>query len=192
MALNPFADYFNHTDAPGCTVDLSSKGYAIIADKVIEEGEEIYISYGSHSNDFLLVEYGFILDENRWDELSLDAFILPLLSEMQKEQLEEAGFLGKYVLDGDDVCYRTQVALRVLCLPTRKWQRFLTGIDEGKVDRATVDQALGNILESCLNQADKNLKRLNNLDCGLPSQRETLKQRWQQIRLLLENKKGQL
>jgi len=192
MALNPFADYFNHTDAPGCTVDLTAKGYNIITDKVIEKGEEIYISYGCHSNDFLLAEYGFILDENRWDEVSLDPFILPLLSEKQKEELEEAGFLGKYVLDRDDICYRTQVALRVLCLPSRKWQRFLNGFDDGKLDLAAVGQTLRKVIQSHLNQVDENLKLLTGLNCGLTSQRETLKQRWQQIRQLLENQKRQL
>jgi len=192
MALNPFADYFNHTDASGCTVDLTSTGYAIIADRVIEEGEEVYISYGCHSNDFLLAEYGFILDENRWDEVSLDSFILPLLSEKHKEQLKEIGFLGKYVVDLDDICYRTQVALRVLCLPTRKWQRFLNGFDEGRQELEAVEQTLEKVIQSHLQQVDVHLKRLDSLDCGLPSQRETLKRRWQQIRILLENRKIKL
>ena len=192
MALNPFADYFNHADVSTCTVDLTFKGYEILADKTIQEGEEIYISYGCHSNDFLLAEYGFILDENKWDEISLDPFILPLLSENQKEQLEEAGYLGKYVLDQDDVCYRTQVTLRVLCLPTSKWQSFLNGFDDEKADVAAVNQTLKNVIQSYLDQVDKSLQRLHSLDIGLPSQRETLSRRWQQIRLLLENKMKEL
>ena len=77
MALIPFADYFNHADV-GSVVTFSPSGYKICTDRQIEKGEEIYISYGNHSNDFLLAEYGFILDENKWDEISLDELILPL------------------------------------------------------------------------------------------------------------------
>lgn len=63
MALVPFADFFNHADK-GCIVEFNHKGFTIYADKTYEKGEELYISYGSHSNDFLLVEYGFTLKEN--------------------------------------------------------------------------------------------------------------------------------
>lgn len=68
MALNPFADCFNHADE-GCKVEYGPIGFKISSDRVYEKDEEIYISYGSHSNDFLLVEYRFILLENKWDEL---------------------------------------------------------------------------------------------------------------------------
>ncbi|KAF4630581.1 hypothetical protein G7Y89_g7550 [Cudoniella acicularis] len=127
-ALSPFADYFNH--APhGCNVSFSATGYEITTEKHIPKGAEIYISYGNHSNDFLLAEYGFILPSgtNDWDEISLDAYIIPLFSPTQKKHLEDHGFLGKYVLDKETVCYRAQVALRILCVGLRKWERFVEG-----------------------------------------------------------------
>ncbi|KAH8587570.1 hypothetical protein B0O99DRAFT_526624 [Bisporella sp. PMI_857] len=189
MALNPYADYFNHTSAPGCVVTMNASGYTIVADQAIERGEEVYISYGPHSNDFLLAEYGFILDENRWDEVSLDGFILPLLSHSQKEQLVDAGFLGKYVLDADDVCYRTQVALRALCLSPRKVQQFIDGHDNSVADEVLVGSTLKKIIDLYLNHVGERMKQLHNIDCGIPSQREALSRRWNQIRLLLQNAK---
>ncbi len=64
MAQSPFSDYFNHTSSPSaCNVLFSSSGYTITTPAKIKQGEEVYISYGNHSNDFLLTEYGFILPE---------------------------------------------------------------------------------------------------------------------------------
>lgn len=186
MALNPFADYFNHTDDQGCEVTFGPNGYAITTDKPIKKGEEIYISYGNHSNDFLLAEYGFILEENKWDEICLDSYILPLLSEIQKKTLKDAGFLGKYVLDKETVCYRTQVALRLLCLPLKDWRRFLNGHDDGK-DQSAVDQLLLKILRPYSKTVEETIKSLAVLDCGLASQRETLSRRWRQIHLILRS-----
>jgi hypothetical protein len=132
-------------------VSFSSSGYTITTPAKIKKGEEVYISYGNHSNDFLLTEYGFILGEegggNRWDEVPLDAYILPLFSAKQKERLEERGFLGKYVLDRKEVCYRTQVALRILVLPIRKWERFVDGLEDGEKEQGAVDKWLGKMLK---------------------------------------------
>lgn len=132
-------------DAEGCTVHFTPNGYTISSSSPIEKGEELYISYGNHSNDFLLTEYGFILPSNVWDEISLDPFILPLLYAKQKETLKEAGFLGKYVLDSKTVCYRTQVALRLLCVPERRWTGFLKGFDDEEKDQAAADVILGKV-----------------------------------------------
>lgn len=67
MAMVPFADMFNHTRRGGCHVTFDRKGCTILADKAYAIGEELFISYGDHSNDFLLVEYGFVLDDGRWE-----------------------------------------------------------------------------------------------------------------------------
>ena len=152
----------------------------------------MYISYGSHSNDFLLTEYGFILNDNRWDEISLDPFILPLLSGKQKEILDNAGFLGKYVLDNDAVCYRTQVALRLLCLPTKKWQRFVHGLDDGEKDQMAVDRLVTKVIQSYLDYVDERVGRVKFLDSDCSTQRETMISRWMQIRVVLEKNKNVL
>jgi len=185
LALIPFADYFNHADV-GSEVTFSPAGYKICTDRQIRKGEEIFISYGNHSNDFLLAEYGFILDENQWDETPLDDFILPLFSEAQKQTLKEAGFLGKFVLDRETVCYRTQVALRLLCVPPNKWQRLVANgsVDEDKHQEA-VNTILLKVLRGYLEVAHERLEQVEVLDCGLSSQRDTLVRRWKQIHLLL-------
>ncbi|RDW63823.1 SET protein [Coleophoma crateriformis] len=185
MALNPFADYFNHADE-GCEVLCSSAGYEVVTDKPIEKGAEVHISYGSHSNDFLLAEYGFILEENKWDHVKLDEYIIPMLSTAQKEDLEEKGFLGEYTLDKETICYRTEVALRIICLPRGKWNRFVNGLDDGEKDQPTVNKQLLGILESYQVDASKVIKSIQSLSVGLDCQRVTLQRRWTQIMNLLQ------
>lgn len=119
MALNPFADYFNHcsvpppsssstttleeettnpthtansttpppkpstTPVPCSVLATPSGGYEISTTVPLARGQEVYISYGNHSNDFLLTEYGFILSStsstpNHYDEIPLDEYMCVL------------------------------------------------------------------------------------------------------------------
>jgi len=185
LAFIPFADCFNHADV-GSKVTFSPSGYKICADRHIEKGEEIYISYGNHSNDFLLAEYGFILDENKWDEIALDEVILPLFSEEQKETLKEAGFFGNFVLDVATVCYRTQVALRLLCMVPNRWHQLVVdGLGDEDEYQVDVNNILLKGLKAFLKIVHERHKQVEMLDCGNPCQRDTLSRRWKQIRLLV-------
>jgi hypothetical protein len=184
MALNPFADYFNHADQ-GCLVEYGPMGFKISSDRVYENDEEIYISYGNHSNDFLLAEYGFILSRNKWDEVQLDHILLAELSTRQRAQLEEVGFLGKYVLDQHIICHRTQVALRLLCVSLKSWYRFVNGEDDGEDDQAKADQVLLKILTRYEDQAKEVSGQVMSVKVGLVHQREILDRRWKQILVIL-------
>lgn len=138
-----------------------------------------------HSNDFLLAEYGFIFPENASDQVSLDQSILPLFSNKQKDDLEQTGFLGKYVLDINGVCYRTEIALRILCLSPKQWFRIIDGLDHGESIQATVDQLLIKVLLEFNSHVSDMLVKVSKIDSKLAGQ-ETLSERWEQIRLLLQ------
>ncbi|ESU14425.1 hypothetical protein FGSG_08862 [Fusarium graminearum PH-1] len=141
LVCMPVADLFNHDQ--GCKLVYSALGYSVQTDRVYKQGEEVYVSYGPHSNDFLLTEYGFILDTNRWDEVYLDEVILPLLNKTQRAELESVGFLGRYTLDDQTPgCHRTQVALRMLCCTPGQWQRFFDACEDGRSSQAEVDGIL--------------------------------------------------
>lgn len=79
---------------------------------VVEKGEEVYMSYGSHPNDFLFAECewdlclryrsnttedGFFLDENDCETLYLDDIIFRDLSPSQQDELYHQQYYG-YVL----------------------------------------------------------------------------------------------
>lgn len=184
LALLPLADLFNHADV-GCEVSYApSTTYSIVAHREIQAGEEVFISYGNHSNDFLLVEYGFILADNRWDEASLDAAIIPRLTEEQREALDEEGYLGKYMVDGDTVCYRTLTVLKLLRMPINKWKRALL-VDKEGGNEEHVDGVLLQVLKSSRDGAERKIMEVSRLDVGLESQRATLLRRWRQIHKLI-------
>lgn len=185
MVLQPVADLFNHADT-GCGVAYDTDGFTFTSKRAYAVGEEIHISYGGHSNDFLLVEYGFILGENRWDEVRIDEVILPELTNAQKEQLEYVSFLGNYVLDARDVCHRTQVALRIMCLPLGEWQDFVDGADDSTTKQAKVDQLLVKLLKKYEKTIKKTLTGIKGAKAGNEIQRQLLEDRWTQIQTLVE------
>ncbi|OTA79529.1 hypothetical protein M434DRAFT_86976 [Hypoxylon sp. CO27-5] len=185
MCLQPVADLFNHADE-GCNVAFDNDGFAIKTTRAYETGEEVKICYGRHSGDFLLVEYGFVMDDNRWDEFLLDDVLLPRLSARQKERLEEVGFLGKYVLDRETVCHRTQVAVRLLCCGVREWKRFVDGIDDGERSQKGADQLILDLLREQKRNANKTISEVEALTVGDQQQREVLIKRWRQIQDLVD------
>ncbi|KAK7991519.1 hypothetical protein PG988_000313 [Apiospora saccharicola] len=69
LAIVPVADMFNHAE-----------------NRAYEVGEEVFVSYGDHSNDFLLAEYGFLMTNNCWDVISIDDIVIPRLDEAGKEE----------------------------------------------------------------------------------------------------------
>ncbi|KAI1460070.1 SET domain-containing protein [Annulohypoxylon moriforme] len=184
MCLQPVADLFNHGDE-GCNVAFDDEGFAVKSMRAYAKGEEVKICYGRHSGDFLLVEYGFVMDDNRWDEVLLDDVLLSRLSARQKERLEEVGFLGKYVLDGETVCHRTQVAARLLCCGVREWKRFVDGIDDGEHSQRAVDKVLLDLLSEQDRIAEKTISEIEALTVGDQQQREVLVERWRQIQDLV-------
>ncbi|KAI1140650.1 SET domain-containing protein [Hypoxylon sp. FL0543] len=185
MCLQPVADLFNHGDE-GCHVAFDHDGFAIKTTKPYAVGEEVKICYGRHSGDFLLVEYGFVMDDNRWDEFLLDDVLLPRLSTQQKERLEEVGFLGKYVLDRETACYRTQVAVRQLCCGAREWKRFVDGIDDGERSQQGADQLILDVLREQKRNIKKTISEVEALNAGDKQQTEVLVKRWRQIQDLVD------
>ncbi|KAG8406247.1 hypothetical protein J3459_019286 [Metarhizium acridum] len=52
LALLPVADMFNHAGVPGCSVAFSPEAYTVTATRACARGDEVFLSYGEHSNDF--------------------------------------------------------------------------------------------------------------------------------------------
>lgn len=200
MALQPVADLFNHTDKDGCHVAFDhNDSYSFRTRRAYEKGEEVHISYGSHSNDFLLTEYGFVLASNTWDEVCLDDAIMPSLSKRLQDELEDVGFLGNYVLDRETVCHRTQVAMRLLLTDMRngislgQWRRFVNGLDDGDSSQRKADALLAQYLQQYGDVVSEKMEDLRNMEFDPAtttldeSRRDLVLRRWEQIESLLEN-----
>lgn len=184
LALLPVADLFNHA-ATGCSVSYSLSGsYTITADREYLEGEEVCTSYGHHSNDFLLAEYGFVLPDNSADLVSLDDVILPKLSGEQKASLNEKGELGNFMLSADSKpCDRTKAALHQLLNGAAT--KSDGGLDSQNTPSGT-DALLSSLLAELLNRIKSTRKAIFTSDAGTASQRAVLVQRWDQIEAILK------
>lgn len=196
MVLQPVADLFNHADRDGCAVAFGEDDFTIRSSGAHEPGAELSICYGNHNNDFLLAEYGFVLDGNRFDEACLDDVLLPRLSARQRDLLEARDFLGNYMLDRQTVCYRTEVALRLLACQsssssTAAWEAFVDGGDGGgERQQEKADRLLLGLLSK--HRRGVVQKRVAALEgprmaaVGTAAQRGLLAARWRQIDGLFE------
>jgi len=127
MALCPGMDLFNHTDHGSCKTRYDEGGYYVIADRDYGAGEELLLTYGSHNNDALWTEYGFMLNENQQDAIQLDEVVLSDTCPDQKRMLDRRGYLGEYWLGAEGVCWRTEVVAWLSVLNAEEWQRLLDG-----------------------------------------------------------------
>ncbi|KAL2819180.1 hypothetical protein BJX63DRAFT_382647 [Aspergillus granulosus] len=127
IGMVPYADYFNHVDDAECEVKFDGRKYTFKATRSYEKGEEIYMSYGSHSNDFLLVEYGFCLENNPSDAIYLDDIIIPALSQEQKEELAAHDCLGNYNVTADGVDERITATANIMSMSPEDWQKYVNG-----------------------------------------------------------------
>ncbi|UKZ80445.1 hypothetical protein TrVFT333_008206 [Trichoderma virens FT-333] len=191
LALIPVADLFNHSD-DGCKVYYSADGYHIVADREYKKGEELFISYSSYSNDYILLEYGFIPDESLDDDVYIDDAVFPKLSEGQKEELEKRDLLGEYPLESSaEEFRRTQGVLRLLSCTTKEFYDFLDGKEKGQLVQERVDRFLGGLLDEFLNGIiAKRLREIEELKVGRADQRALLAKRWMQIEGLIRKKVG--
>jgi hypothetical protein len=201
-------DYFNHSDV-GCDPQSDSKGYSVTADREYKAGEEVYVSYGSHTNDFLLVEYGFILECNQNDSIPLGHLLQPLLSKDQVHALKEDGFYGNYTLFSKEptICHRTQAVLRLLVFDNRRYSAFVGGDDDGSKEQQKVNDYLAGILTKYSRQIIDIVEELEQLEVDVAAgengkrrqskrlmstknvtnakHRDVLVRRWRQIRDLV-------
>ncbi|PWY82250.1 ribosomal N-lysine methyltransferase [Aspergillus heteromorphus CBS 117.55] len=188
MALVPFADYFNHSDVV-CNVKFDGEKYVFWAAKEYEEGEEIYISYGHHPNDFLFTEYGFYLEENASETLYLDDVIFRDLSPALQEELEFHQYYGNYQLTADGVCYRTEIAASITYMPLKDWQNYVLGYSTRGVDERKSEAVIRGWIDAYIKESDRTITLLEQRSREAdkhPDKVRMLLRRWAQIKRLCE------
>lgn len=182
LTLMPWGDYFNHED-DGCQVIEEQSGATIVTDRSYAKGEEVVISYGAHSNDYLLVEYGFVLSSNKWDNAILDHVIVAMLEPTQAELLQAHGYLGEYYMTTKGFCYRTEVALRAMITKPKQMRQFLVHDYDGESESIQ----LGNKLEQVCNVLREEIKvALAATKAKKTVTMMTLHTRWQQLLTMCE------
>ncbi|KAI5852386.1 SET domain-containing protein [Tricharina praecox] len=187
LTLCPFVDYFNHTSRAGaCSAVYGPRGYTVTTTRDVAAGEELCVTYGPHSGDFLLVEYGFVPEENEADALLLDPWLERLQGVNEvRERLELEGYWGNWVLDGRGWCYRTEVAIRLVVGDEGRWYAFLGGDEGGAVEAARVKGVLRGVLKGVLEEADE-VEAMGAEEEDVDAEiEETIRRRWRQIRRIV-------
>ena len=60
-ALVPFLDCLNHSSSACSKTRIRNDRFELITEQRVEKDEQVFISYGQHSDTFLMIEYGFII-----------------------------------------------------------------------------------------------------------------------------------
>ena len=96
-SIVPFADMFNYkykSDMTHWTYAADLKSFVVRAKDVIKPGDEIFVYYGNKPNSNFFQFYGFVIENNDNDEVTLEIALDPkdALKDMKVEMLDrEAG-----------------------------------------------------------------------------------------------------
>ncbi|GIK00928.1 hypothetical protein Aspvir_004958 [Aspergillus viridinutans] len=193
IGLVPFADYFNHSDDADCGVVFDGAKYTFTASRRYEKGEEIFMSYGAHSNDFLFVEYGFFLDQNESDVIFLDSIISNTLSEAEREELASQQGLEDYQVTPSGVCPRTINAACVKYMPSNDFRSYVQGRATRAFDTRKTWNIIRDWIEIYLRESNTTIEALESLraqseeQVGHQNKVASLRSRWEQIRVMCQN-----
>ncbi|KAK6199966.1 uncharacterized protein RJT21DRAFT_37898 [Scheffersomyces amazonensis] len=162
FTLAPYVDFLNHSCEDQCSIKVDGLGFQVFTTNSYSKDQQLYLSYGPHSNDFLLCEYGFVLPyENKWNDINISNFILPLLDNNQIDFLKDNDYYDNYTLTAQGISFRTEVALAVLQeqnpQSSRKLQALLNGISDGSVYKYKSDLLLIEILEKIIHTCNNSL-----------------------------------
>lgn len=161
FTLAPYVDFLNHLGNDECGIKIDSHGFHVLTSTTYSPGAELYFSYGPHSNEFLLCEYGFTLPQNRWNYIDVSDYLTPLLRPQQVAFLKEAGYYADYTINDLGISFRTEIALATLQENdpslSRKLRAFVDGMTDGTVYQNKSQTLLSHILKKIVNDCDKKL-----------------------------------
>ncbi|GER34403.1 SET domain-containing protein [Striga asiatica] len=89
VSMIPFADFLNHDCNSESYVlsDESQRHSEVIADRDFALGDEVLIKYGNFSNASLLLDFGFTVCGNKYDQVQIELTV-PQSDELYEQKLE--------------------------------------------------------------------------------------------------------
>ncbi|NWU94516.1 SETD4 protein, partial [Upupa epops] len=138
-ALAPYLDLLNHS--PNVQVKAAfneqTRRYEIWTNSHYKKYEEVFICYGPHDNQRLLLEYGFVAKDNPHSSVYVSSDILlkyfPVLDKQRNAKLsilKDHDFLENLTFGWDGPSWRLLTALKLLSLEADEftcWRRTLHG-----------------------------------------------------------------
>lgn len=175
FTMVPYVDFINHTDetdlhcypklnqSPQNVHDIGQ--FEILCGEYCYEnkGEQLLLNYGPHSNDFLLSEYGFTLEHNKWDYVDISDEVMKMME--GKDELESFlkyhEYWGDYTISLNEVSYRIIVALSlIVTLDFKRVEKLLNGYMSEDYFLPTITPVLQKILKRLLNTYRKKIENL--------------------------------
>ncbi|KAE8353124.1 hypothetical protein BDV28DRAFT_148373 [Aspergillus coremiiformis] len=203
IAMVPYADYFNHEDNAACEVQFDHIDYTFRATKRYEKGEEVYMSYGAHSNDFLFVEYGFVLDKNLSDTIYLDDIIFQDLPISDRKELLLQNAFGNYEVTATGVHPRVETAACLKYMSKRDFRIYIEGRSKRAFDGGKSAQVIRGWIGVYLKESETTMEIISSMLEKLSDARklgdrekwekerlQMLLGRWRQIQELCEEALG--
>nr|XP_057920615.1 SET domain-containing protein 4 [Doryrhamphus excisus] len=142
-ALAPFLDFLNHR--PDVQVKAgfnpATKCYEIRSVGGTQRFQQAFINYGSHDNQRLLLEYGFVAPGNPHSVVYVDTANLceVLRGDRSLEQkmkfLRENDFINNLTVSSEGPSWRLMMTLRLMSLPQtqyHQWRAVLRGQEIGE------------------------------------------------------------
>lgn len=167
FTMVPVVDFLNHSTIVNmhCYPEMNSfkkSGYGIGQFNIkcgeiqySKKGEEIFLNYGAHSNEFLLNEYGFIADNNEWNFIDISSEVEKMITHSQDiDFLKEYDYWSGYTIDYNDVSFRTNVAIALVgCNNLELVKKLLMGcISEeyfNPIIKPIISKLIHNMIEDC-------------------------------------------
>ncbi|KAM6100698.1 SET domain-containing protein 4 isoform 2-T3 [Theristicus caerulescens] len=138
-ALAPYLDLLNHrpTVQVKAAFNEQTRSYEIWTNSQCKKYEEVFICYGPHDNQRLLLEYGFVAIDNPHSSVYVSSDTLlryfPPLDKQRNAKLsilKDHGFLENLTFGWDGPSWRLLTALKLLSLGAHEftcWRRTLLG-----------------------------------------------------------------
>ncbi|EDK40262.2 hypothetical protein PGUG_04360 [Meyerozyma guilliermondii ATCC 6260] len=158
FTLAPYVDFLNHDCDEKCAIKIDSRGFSVISCVDHAAGQELLFSYGPHSNEFLLCEYAFTMETNKWNNLDVSHHIEGIMNDAQKSFLREQGYYGDYTIsETGGISFRTQVALATIQerepAQSRRLNSLIQGYNDGEsyksVSKSLIRRILNEVVAEC-------------------------------------------
>lgn len=159
FTMAPYVDFINHSPDDHCNLKIDGKGFQVFTTSAYSRDEQLYFSYGPHSNEFLLTEYGFIIVDNKWDDINVSKEILFLLKPNHVEFLKQYDYFDNYTVNREGMSFRTEVALAAFQesnpQESRRLIALINGTFEGSSYMTVSSRIISEILEKIIHEAER-------------------------------------
>lgn len=175
FTMVPFVDFLNHTEGvdqhcypkvtrnPKAKIEVGAFSLRCGDNGYSTANEEILLNYGPHSNDFLLNEYGFVLQENCWNFIDITDEITDLAGDDPKivNFLKKHGYWGNYTINHSELSYRALVALSLIITQDyRRVEKLLLGHISEDYFLPRISDNLRELLETLIEKCQDSVEAL--------------------------------